>query len=141
MGAFDLVTGTIGIIIFAGRKHDVLCIGYKQKLCENYLIFSIFHLVGSIFITSGIIWEKSSLILLFGILHLSMVVAFIAHSLMFVPTRTAFGAIFISICFIIYCLYNVYRYYIELKLKKKNLNQRIRSDEVIYFCNSNVDNL
>uniref|UniRef100_A0A6P7F3B8 Uncharacterized protein LOC114325914 isoform X2 n=1 Tax=Diabrotica virgifera virgifera TaxID=50390 RepID=A0A6P7F3B8_DIAVI len=104
MGAFDLVTGTIGIIIFAGRKHYVLCIGYKQ-LCGNYLIFWIFHLVGGIIITSGIIWEKSSLILLFGILHLSMVVAFIAFTLILMPPKAAFGAICISSCMYLHYLY------------------------------------
>ncbi|CAG9863527.1 unnamed protein product [Phyllotreta striolata] len=133
MAAFTLITGFVGILICTSQLHFA-----PGKTRENYLCFSIFHLIASIVIISGLIWEEPALILLYEGLHLATLTAFITHTFFYIPIGRTFSAIIVSTGFVLYCIYNVYRYQVELKLKKKYRMGKIYFSETVYFCNDNI---
>lgn len=47
------ITGITGILMYTGRLHKI-----KLNFEEDYLYFSIFHLIASIIIISGLIWVR-----------------------------------------------------------------------------------
>ncbi|CAH1102656.1 unnamed protein product [Psylliodes chrysocephalus] len=133
MAAFTLITGITGILMYTGRLHKI-----KLNFEEDYLYFSIFHLIASIIIISGLIWEEPILILLYEGLHLATLTAFLTYTVVYIPVGRTFAVIIVSSCFVVYCIFNVYLYQEEMKLKKKFQMGKIYFSEIIYFRNNNI---
>ncbi|KAJ8942860.1 hypothetical protein NQ314_009922, partial [Rhamnusium bicolor] len=85
MAVITLVVGIVGTIIFSVK------IQFKaQKTDEDYLIFSVFHLVISVFLISALIWEKPVLIFAYLIIHISVLTAFLTHAIIYLSIGKLF---------------------------------------------------
>ncbi|KAG5874841.1 hypothetical protein JTB14_021913 [Gonioctena quinquepunctata] len=139
MAAFNLSIGIFGTITFAVRiQCTTNCSPLLDDIGEDYLIFSIFHLIASIPLMSALIWERAILIVIYEGIHISTLTAFLTHTVIFLRLGKTLYMIFIGSCFIIYCMYCVYLFYLELKLKKRSRLGTVQYIEAVYFCNSNI---
>ncbi|XP_074027055.1 uncharacterized protein isoform X2 [Leptinotarsa decemlineata] len=57
MAAFNLSVGIFGTITFAVRVQcKIKCLPLRYDISEDYLIFSVFHLISSIPLMAALIW-------------------------------------------------------------------------------------
>ncbi|KAJ8960821.1 hypothetical protein NQ318_020117 [Aromia moschata] len=132
MAVSSLIAGILGTISFGVKVH------FKaQRSDEDYLIFSVFHLLISVVLISALIWEKPILIFVYLVLHIAVLTAFLTHTIIYVPIGKLFICYIAVLCILLYFMYCIYLYYVQMKMKQKSrVNERYV--DAVYYINNNT---
>ncbi|XP_018571119.1 uncharacterized protein LOC108910855 [Anoplophora glabripennis] len=128
----SLIVGVLGTITFSFRVQY-----HAQRTDEDYLIFSVFHLLISVILISALIWEQPVLIFCYLIVHIAILTAFFTHTVIYMPFGKLIWLHVIVLCFVLYCMYCIYLYYNQIKLKRRT-NENDRYVDAVYYINNNT---
>ncbi|KAJ8978168.1 hypothetical protein NQ317_009656 [Molorchus minor] len=132
MAVTSLIAGILGTISFGVKVHFK-----SNRTDDDYLIFSVFHLLISIILISALIWEKPLLICIYLVLHIAVLTAFLTHMIIYIQIGKLF-IIFIGVlCIILYFMYCIYLHYVQMKMKLKSRTNE-RYVDAVYYINNNT---
>ncbi|XP_050298610.1 uncharacterized protein LOC126737664 [Anthonomus grandis grandis] len=132
MACTSLILGITGTIYFSLKKYHIT---EPTSIASNFLVISIFHIIVSLVLMSGIIWESPILILAYEFIHISVLISLLVFVMVSSKKNYLFWIVLaIASYVLVYWMLCIHLFYRQLGLKVKSSIKYVDRD-VYSVCN------